>query len=91
MSFEGHSLTSAEISHLAEIHGVCWPRLALSLLGGIYRSWFCSNPENRAGAAAVALAQGWKFVPEVLLPCLGVLPGSRDEDGLAALPGAWPV
>lgn len=46
MSFEGHSLTSAEISHLAEIHGVCWPRLALSLLGGFIGAGFAQTPRT---------------------------------------------
>lgn len=36
MSFEGHSLTSADISRLAEIHRVYSPRLFLRLLFLIY-------------------------------------------------------
>lgn len=36
MSFEGHSLTSTKISHLAEIHSVSSPRLVLRLLDVIY-------------------------------------------------------
>lgn len=94
MSFEGHSLTSAEISHLAEIQSVSSARLVLRLLDGIYvflflpesgepgRSSSRGAPGRTLGSGAGAASLCLWFL--LLCPC--VLPGSRVGDGLCALP-----
>lgn len=60
MSFEGHSLTSAEISHLAQIHSVSSPRLVLRLLDVIYVFLFLleSGEPGRSGS------RGSRAVPD---------------------------
>lgn len=97
MSFEGHSLTGAEVSHPAGIHGASSPRLLLLLLDVIFVFLFLlesGGPGRGGGRGSHSSAGGLGAGPcpglgacgSAAVPC--ALPGSRDGDGLRALPGS---